>query len=49
MTVVTKVNHRAIRRFFFINSSNDPKIRQQHVDELDSEKRCNDSTHAVDE
>src|SRR5580704_15295151 len=49
ITVVTKVNHSEIRRFFFIASSNHPKIRQQHVDEFDSEKRGNNSTHAVDQ
>src|SRR5271165_1599123 len=49
ITVVTKVNHRAIRRFFFISSSNDPKIRQQDIDELNSDKRRNDSTHAIDQ
>src|SRR5216684_2783777 len=49
ITVVTKVNHRAIRRFFFIGSSNNAKIRQQYVDELDSDKRRDDSTHAIDQ
>src|SRR5229473_1927335 len=49
ITVVTKVNHRAIRRFFFISSSNNPKVRQQYIDELDSDKRRNDSSHAVDQ
>src|SRR5207249_8318152 len=44
ITVVTRVNHRAIRRSFFISSSNNPKISQQYVDELDSDKRRNDST-----
>src|SRR5271169_2686552 len=49
ITVVTKVNHRAIRRFFFIRSSNNSKVRQQYVDELDSNKRGNDPTQAVDQ
>src|SRR5260370_5308199 len=49
ITVVTNVNHTAIRRFFFIGSSNNPKIRQQYVDKLDSDKRGNDSTHAIDQ
>src|SRR5260370_5196774 len=48
ITVVTNVNHTTIRRFFFIGSSNNPKIRQQYVDKLDSDKRGNDSTHAID-
>ena len=47
ITVVTKVNQRAIRRFFFMQSSDDPQIGQQNVDELDSDKRRNDSTQAV--
>src|ERR1700732_1216258 len=49
ITVVTKVNHSEMSRFFFINSSNNSKIRQQYVDEFDSEKRCNNSTHSVDQ
>src|SRR5882757_4342053 len=49
ITVVTKVNQKAITRFFFISSSHNPKIRQQHVDKLDSEERRDDSTHSVDE
>src|SRR5580700_11735102 len=49
ITVVTRVNHTEMRRFFFINSSNNPKIRQQYVDEFDSEKRSNNSTYAVDQ
>src|SRR5258708_37949746 len=49
ITVVTNVNDRAIRRFFFISSSNNSKIRQQYVDELDSDKRCGDSSHAIDQ
>src|ERR1700681_934529 len=49
ITVVTRVNHSAIRRFFFIMSSNNSKIRQQHVDKLDSDKRCNNSANAIDQ
>src|SRR5258706_9205173 len=47
ITVVTKVNHRAIRKFFFITSSNHPKIRQQHVDKFDSDKGSNNSANAI--
>src|SRR3984957_9740169 len=49
ITVVTRVNHSEMRRFFFINSSNNPKIGQQHIDEFNSKKRRNNSTHAVDQ
>src|SRR5260370_40063212 len=47
--VLFRSNDRAIRRFFFISSSNNSKIRQQYVDELDSDKRCGDSSHAIDQ
>src|SRR6267154_3443031 len=49
ITVVTRVNHSAIKRFFFITPSNHPKIRQQYVDKLDSDKRSNNSTHAIEQ
>src|SRR3981081_3044221 len=49
ITVVTRVNHSAIRRFFFITSSNNPKIRQQYVDKLDSDKWGNNSTNAIEQ
>src|SRR6266478_3580585 len=49
ITVVTKVNQNEMRRFFFISSSNHPKIRQQYVDELDSDERRNNSAYAVDQ
>src|SRR5258708_38454401 len=49
ITGVTSVNHSAIRKFFFIRSSNHSKIRQQHVDKLDSDKRRNNSTHAIEQ
>src|ERR1700677_791215 len=49
ITVVTKVNHSEMRRFFFISSSNNLKIRQQYVDQFNSDERGNDSTHAVDQ
>src|SRR5580700_12125239 len=49
ITVVTKVNHSEMSRFFFIGSSNHPKKRPNYVDEFDSEKRRNNSTQAVDQ
>src|SRR6266850_1995586 len=49
ITVVTKVNHRAIRKFFFISSSNNPKVGQHYVDKLDSEKWGDDSADSVDQ
>src|SRR5260370_5805217 len=49
ITVVTRVNHRAIRKFFFITSSNHPKIRQQYVDKLDSNKRSHNASNAVNQ
>src|SRR6185369_11358590 len=49
ITVVTKVNHSEMKRFFFISSLNNPKIRQYYVDELDSEKRRDNSTNAVNQ
>src|ERR1043166_5450405 len=47
--VVTNVNHRAITKFFFIASSNHPKVGQQEIDELDSEKRSHNSTYAINQ
>src|ERR1700719_485360 len=49
ITVVTRVNQSAIRRFFFITSSNNSQIRQQYVDKLDSDKRSDDSPNAIDQ
>src|SRR6266403_4569379 len=49
ITVVSSVNHSAIRKFLFIRSSNHPKIRQQYVDKLDSDKRSNNSTNAIEQ
>src|SRR6266849_458092 len=49
ITVVTKVNHNEMRRFFFISSSNNTEIRQQYVDEFDSDKRRNDPAYTVDQ
>src|ERR1700758_3777138 len=49
ITVVTKVNHKAITRFFFISSSHNPQVRQQHVDQLDSEKRRDNSAYSVNQ
>src|SRR5580765_2691138 len=49
MTVVTNVNQKAIRRFFFISPSNNPKVGEHYIDELDSEKRSDDPTHTVNQ
>src|SRR5467141_903089 len=49
IAVVTKVNQNEMRRFFFISSSNNSKIRQQYVDEFDSDKWRNDPTYTVDQ
>src|SRR5229473_246610 len=49
ITVVTNVNQNEMRRFFFIRPSNNSEIRQQYVDEFDSDKRCNDPAYTVDQ
>src|SRR5438552_18309750 len=50
MTVVTRVNHTAMSRFFFMKALSDKsQIRQQHIDQLDSDKWSNDSPDAIEQ
>src|SRR6266478_1509060 len=49
IAVVTKVNQNETRRFFLISSLNNSQIRQQYVDEFDSDKRRNDPAYTVDQ
>src|SRR5208282_1079873 len=48
-TVVASVIQIEMSRFFFMVSSRQPDARNEHVDQLDSDKRNDDSAETVDE